>query len=224
MANKYLGTSVGRKVLMALSALFLMVFLLQHFIINSLSVFPGANAFNGVSHFMGTNPIVQFVFQPILIAGVIFHFVMGFVLELKNKNSRGQDYAFNKPGANSTWFSRNMVWSGLTILAFLVLHFVDFWIPEIVHKYVSFGPSDMSRYHHELIEKFHNPIRVGVYVVSFILLMMHLLHGFQSAFQSIGLRHPKYLNSIQVAGKAYSIIIPLGFIFIALYHYINSII
>ncbi len=224
MANRYLGTSVGRKVLMALSALFLMVFLFQHFIINLLSVFPGSGAFNMVSHFMGTNPIVQFVIQPILLIGVLFHFIMGFVLEKKNRSSRSQSYAFNKPSANSTWFSRNMMWSGLTILAFLALHFVDFWIPEIVHKYIAFHPTDVSRYHHELVEKFHNPIRVGIYVVAFILLMMHLLHGFQSAFQSIGLRHPKYLNTVQTVGKAYAIIIPLGFIFIALFHYVNSII
>lgn len=221
MANRYFSTSIGRKVLMALSALFLLVFLLQHFLINILSVFSPA-AFNSASHFMGTFWLIQYIFQPILIAGVLFHFIMGFVLELQNRNAREVRYAFNKPSANSTWMSRNMMWSGLTILAFLVLHFIDFWIPEMVHKYVETHPEDPTRYYHELVVKFENPIRVGAYVVAFVLLAMHLLHGFQSAFQSVGLRHPKYLGTIKTLGKLYAIILPLGFIFIALFHYVRS--
>ncbi|MCB0501417.1 MAG: succinate dehydrogenase cytochrome b subunit, partial [Bacteroidetes bacterium] len=157
MANRYFSTSIGRKVLMALSALFLLGFLLQHFLINILSVFSPA-AFNSASHFMGTFWLIQYVFQPILIAGVLFHFIMGFVLELQNRNAREVRYAFNKPSANSTWMSRNMMWSGLTILAFLVLHFIDFWIPEMVHKYVETHPEDPTRYYHELVVKFENPI------------------------------------------------------------------
>ena len=82
-----LNSSIGRKFAMALSAFFLMFFLLQHFAINILSVF-SADAFNEVSHFMGTYPLVQYVLQPVLIFGVVFHFVMGFVLEIKNKKQR----------------------------------------------------------------------------------------------------------------------------------------
>jgi len=86
-----LNSSIGRKFAMALSALFLMIFLLQHFTINLLSVF-SEDTFNSVSHFMGTFWLVQYVFQPILIFGVIFHFVMGFVLEVKNRNARQISY------------------------------------------------------------------------------------------------------------------------------------
>lgn len=222
MANRYLNTSIGRKVLMALSALFLLFFLLQHFTINFLSVI-SPKAFNAASHFMGTFWAVQYILQPVLIGGVIFHFVMGFVLEIQNRGARETKYAFNKPGANSSWVSRNMIWSGLTILAFLVLHFIDFWIPEMVHKYVEVHPADPTRYYDELVHKFaHQPIRVAAYVVSFALLGMHLMHGFQSAFQSVGLRHPKYLSLVKNAGTAYAIIIPLGFIFIAVFHYVTN--
>ncbi len=84
-------TSIGRKVAMALSAIFLMVFLLQHFTINSLSVI-SPEAFNEVSHFMGTNPLVQFVLQPVLIFGVVFHFLMGFILDIQNRRANGQTY------------------------------------------------------------------------------------------------------------------------------------
>jgi len=121
-----LSSSVGRKFAMALSALFLMIFLLQHFTINMSSVL-SEEVFNDWSHFMGTNPIVQFGLQPVLIFGVIYHFVMGFVLEAQNRSARNVKYAMNKGGANSSWFSRNMIWSGLVILAFLGLHFYDFW-------------------------------------------------------------------------------------------------
>jgi succinate dehydrogenase / fumarate reductase cytochrome b subunit len=222
MANSYINTSIGRKFLMALSAIFLMIFLLQHLAINFLSVL-SPSLFNSVSHFMGTNPLVQFALQPVLLAAVLFHFIMGFVLEVKNKQARGGvDYAFSKPANNSSWVSRNMIYSGATILAFLALHFIDFWIPEIVYKYVANYPADAHRYHEELVHKFHSPIRVGAYIIAFILLALHLLHGFQSAFQSIGARHPKYQNTIVMAGKIYGIAVPAGFIFIAIYHHLNS--
>ena len=83
--NKIFKSSIGRKIAMALSGLFLVVFLLQHFIINFTSVID-PKIFNAFSHFMGTNPLVQFVLQPILIAGVLFHFIMGFVLDWQNRN------------------------------------------------------------------------------------------------------------------------------------------
>ena len=133
--SEVLKSSIGRKIAMALSAFFLMFFILQHFAINILSVLD-PDTFNEVSHFMGTNPLVQFVLQPVLIFGVIFHFAMGFVLEFKNKSSRSVSYAKNNANANSTWMSRNMIYSGGFILFFLVIHFIDFWIPELNIKYV----------------------------------------------------------------------------------------
>ena len=121
--------------------MFLMFFLLQHFAINITSVF-SPDLFNELSHFMGTNPLVQFALQPILIFGVIFHFVMGFILELKNKKATSIKYAKDNGSANSSWVSRNMIYSGLAILAFMVLHFIDFWIPELNTKYIVGDSSD----------------------------------------------------------------------------------
>ena len=128
MSSSTFYTSIGYKILMALSGLFLMVFLLQHLVINSMSVI-SPDLFNEASHFMGTNPIVQFLLQPILIFGVVFHFIMGFFLDIRNRKARSNSYEFNKPSANSSWISRNMVISGITVLAFLAIHFIDFWIP-----------------------------------------------------------------------------------------------
>jgi len=221
----FLSSSIARKVAMALSALFLIFFLIIHLTVNITSLF-SENVFNELSHFMGTNPLIQFALQPVLIFGVVFHFVMGFVLELKNKKARDVKYVKYDGSANATWMSRNMIYSGLVILAFIVLHFGDFWIPELNTKYVL---GDMSgvlegeegyRYFTELQHKFVNPLRVGAYVVAFILLALHLLHGFQSAFQSIGFNN-KYTTFVKSLGKIYSIVIPLGFIIIALYHHFN---
>src|SRR5690606_39006199 len=156
-------------------------FLLQHFIINFTSVI-SESTFNELSHFMGTNFLVKFLIQPLLIFAVVFPFIMGFYLEEKKKGEGRIKYVIFKENANSSWFSRNMIYSGLVMLAFLVLHFIDFWLPEMNYKYIAVNPEDPTRYYHETVEKFHNPIRVIAYVVSFILLAMHLLHGFQSAF------------------------------------------
>jgi succinate dehydrogenase / fumarate reductase cytochrome b subunit len=215
----FFKSSIGRKVAMALSAFFLMFFLIIHLAVNITSVF-SADVFNELSHFMGTNPLVQFALQPVLVFGVVFHFVMGFVLELKNKNANGISYARNNGGANSSWMSRNMIYSGLAILAFIILHFIDFWFPEIKYKYVEFLPEDPTRYFEELQHKFHSHLRTIAYVIAFIFLMLHLLHGFTSAFQSMGATAGRK-KTLQNIGKAYSIIIPVGFIFIALYHHLK---
>lgn len=220
------SSSIGRKFAMALSALFLLIFLLQHFLINFTSVF-SPDIFNEVSHFMGTNPLVQFALQPVLIFAVVYHFVAGFILEAQNRRARGSNkYAMQKGAANSTWMSRNMIISGGVVLAFLALHFYDFWIPEINTKYIQRDMSGMTaegdfRYYEELVHKFKDPVRVGFYALAFVLLALHLLHGFQSAFQSIGANHKKYTPFIQKLGKVYAIAIPLGFIFIALFHYLG---
>ena len=207
---------------MALSAFFLMIFLLQHLTINMMSVF-SADLFNEVSHFMGTNPVVQFALQPVLIFGVVFHFIMGFILEIQNNKARNVSYAKNNGGANSTWMSRNMIWSGVAILAFIVLHFIDFWFPEINTKFIQGDWSGLHdgqfRYYHELQEKFVNPARVAAYCVAFVLLGLHLAHGFTSAFQSVGAASLR--KKLGTLGKAYAILVPLGFIIIALYHHLN---
>lgn len=215
----FLSSSIARKVAMALSALFLIIFLLIHLTVNITSLF-SENVFNELSHFMGTNFLVQFLMQPILIFGVVFHFVMGFVLELKNRGSRSVKYVKYNGAANASWMSRNMAVSGGVILAFIVLHFIDFWFPEMNHKYIEFLPEDPTRYFSELQHKFTNPLRVGAYVIAFILLALHLLHGFQSAIQSLGLN--RYAKCVKALGNIYAIVIPLGFIIIALFHYFSQ--
>ena len=214
-----LSSTILRKVAMALSGIFLMVFLLQHFVINITSVF-SADIFNQFSHFMGTNPVVQFILQPVLIFGVIFHFVMGFVLDIQNKRARGTRYAVYKGSANASWVSRNMIISGATVLAFLALHFYDFWVPEMNYKYIEVLPENPTRYYEELVHKFEDLTRVVLYVISFFFLALHLSHGFASAFQSMGFNN-KYTPAVKSFGKLYAFGIPAGYAFIALFHFLN---
>ncbi len=216
----FLLSSIGKKVAMSLSAFFLISFLLLHVAINFLSVVSG-NMYNEASHFMGTNPIIQFVMQPILILGVLFHFTMGFILDYQNKKARPVGYAMKNDQRNSSWISRNMILSGSVILAFLGLHFYDFWFPEMRYKYIEFKPPNEQRYFPELVHKFEDPLRVGFYILSFILLMMHLLHGFQSAFQSLGVNN-KFTPTIKKTALAFSVVVPMTFVFIALFHHLKT--
>lgn len=214
-----LKSSIARKVAMALSGLFLIVFLAQHFFINSLSVF-GPDTFNEVSHFMGYNPLVQYIVQPILIFAVIFHFIMGFVLDFQNRSSRPIAYAKYNGAVSASWASRNMIISGSVVLAFIGLHLYDFWFPEMAYKYINVNPLEPTRYYEELVHKFVSPVRTGLYCLSFVLLALHLWHGFNSSFQSVGFNN-KYSKSLHTLGYAFAIVVPVGFIFIALFHHFN---
>lgn len=215
-----IASSIGRKFAMALSGLFLVIFLTQHFAINITSVFSTA-LFNELSHFMGNNPLVQFVFQPILILGVLFHFTLGFLLEIKNAQSRNVKYKTYRGAANAPWVSRNMILSGAVILSFLGLHFYDFWVPEMNYKYIEVLPLNSERYFEELIHKFESPVRVGIYALSFVFLSLHLYHGFSSSFQSVGLNN-SYTKALKTFMVAFSIVIPVGFVFIALFHHLTA--
>lgn len=217
----FINSSIARKVVMALSGLFLVFFLGQHFAINITSVI-APDTFNSWSHFMGYNPLVQYLLQPILIAGVFVHFVMGFILEIRNNSARTVKYSKYQGSANASWVSRNMIITGLVVLAFLGLHFYDFWVHEMTYKYIESNPEDPTRYYAETVQKFQPVWRTVLYAVAFVLLALHLWHGFASAFQSLGVNN-KYSSTIKKVAKIYAVIIPLGFIFIAVYHHLNPI-
>ncbi len=204
-----LSSSLGRKVAMSLSGFFLITFLLVHLGVN-LTLFVGAETFNAASHFMATNPLIQ-VMQYVLAAGFIFHIAMGIWLELKNRASRPIKYAKNNAAANSGWASRNMIVTGIVVLLFLILHIKDFFIK------IKFG--EVHDDYQLVTDLFKNPLYVLIYVIAFVLLGIHLSHGFQSAFTSVGARAPKYLKFVKNVGMAFSYFIALGFSIIAIYFY-----
>ncbi len=220
---EFIKSSIGRKYMMALSAMFLLMFLVLHLVVNVFSLF-GKEAYNAASYFMGNNSAVQILMQPLLIFVVFYHFIMGFILEIRNNKARPISYSYNKRNENSTWMSRNMIISGAVILAFLAIHMYDFWYHEMSVKYIERTAEviqNKERFWGDLHEKFQDPLRVGFYIIANILLGLHLSHGFQSAFQSVGARHPKYTPGIKKFGTVYSILIPAGFILIALLHHLK---
>lgn len=217
----FLNTTVAKKFAMGISGLFLVSFLLMHVTVNFISTI-SPDIYNSLSEFMGYNFLVQAVLQPVLVVGVVFHFIMGFVLEANNKKARPQGYVkYNKSG-NTTWMSRNMIYTGLVVLLFLGLHMYDFFFPELVHKFGDgYTLTEAERFYPFLQAKFEDPIRVILYVVAFIALMLHLLHGFYGSFQSIGWGD-KNSKAIRGFAKWFSIIVPLLFIYIALFHFFGS--
>ena len=205
---------------MALSGFFLIAFLTLHVSLNMTSVI-SAELYNEVSHFMGYNPLVQYVGQPILAFGVFFHFVMGFILEIRNRRARPIAYARNNGAASASWSARNMIISGLVVLTYLGLHWYDFWFRELAYKFVTAQPPDSTRYYAELVQKFQSPVRTVLYCLAFVLLGFHLWHGFYSAMQSVGFRN-KYSRVLGRFGKVFAIAVPAGFVLIALVHHFAS--
>lgn len=201
--------SIGKKIIMALTGIFLVVFLIEHLIGNFLLLAgDGGKAYAEYSHWAVSNPFIRIV-EVFLFFGFIFHIVDGIIVTMQNKKARGAGYAINRRPSN--WTSRNMILSGLVLFAFLVIHLASFFWP---YRISNVGETDLYQV---AVEKFTNPLFTGFYIISFILLGMHIWHGFSSAFQTLGMRHPKYYPAIKGAGMFIAVGLPLGFAIIALY-------
>ena len=209
-------SSIVRKFIMALSGLFLIVFLITHLVINSLTLASSKDLFNEAAHFMATNPII-YAMQYVLALGFIIHIGMGIKLTIQNKRARSQEYVYNKMSKNTDLSSRSMIVSGGLVIVFLALHLRDYFYQM---KFVGLpeGTTDYDL----VVNLFTNPYYTAVYVIAFIVLGVHLNHGFKSAFQSMGANHKKYNPLIKIVSKAYSIVIALGFSTIAIFHFINQ--
>lgn len=210
----FLSTSIGRKIVMSITGLFLISFILVHLGVNLLTLV-GRDTFNEAAHFMATNPLIQ-TMQYVLALGFIIHIGQGINLSLKNNKARPIPYAMNKPSASSSLSSRSMLVTGVLVLLFLILHMKDyFWELKF---------DDMNGYATDydlVVALFKNPLYSALYVFSFILLGIHLNHGFQSAFQSVGANHSKYTPMLKMAGSIFSIIVAVGFSAIAIYFSFN---
>jgi len=214
MANSaLLKSSIGKKFLMSLTGLFLITFLVVHASINAMIWFnDGGVTFNKYAHFMGSNLIVR-TLEIGLFAGLLLHIVDGLMLYKANRDARPVKYAFNNEGANSTWYSRSMALLGTLILLFLILHLANFWVRTRITGIENFGvdAENQENLFAAMLDVFKNPLIVVVYMLGCFSLFWHLLHGFKSAFQSLGLNHLKYNEAIAVLGIAFSIIVPLIF-------------
>jgi len=219
-------SSITKKIWMSLLGLFLMIFLVVHLGINLLLLFDSSRElYNVAAHFMGTNPIIQ-AFQWVLFLGFTLHIVLGFILQIQNWIARPKGYKV-KATSEDSFFSKYMIHTGVIILVFLTIHFLTFFfrvkifhdIPEFVLDGVNTGMEDMGLV---VVELFKIPGYVVGYIIALLILGFHLDHGFQSAFQSLGLNHKKYTPFIKGLGHIYSIVISLGYIVIPLVIYFTK--
>jgi succinate dehydrogenase / fumarate reductase cytochrome b subunit len=216
---KSLNSSLGKKLLMAITGLFLISFLIIHCGLNA-TIFlnDGGVAFNEGAEFMAHNPIIR-TMEIVLFGGLLLHIFDGLRLWLDNKKKRPVAYAVVDGAANSKWYSRSMGLLGTLLLLFLIIHLKHFW-------YFSRLTNDLTETHtlyNEMQVVFTSPLVVAIYVLGCISLGYHLLHGFQSAFQTIGWNHPKYTPTIKLIGAIYSIVIAAAFAAMPIAFYFNLI-
>lgn len=206
--KEYFTSSIGKKLVMAFTGIFLILFLIVHAVANScIFLNDGGATYNGVAHFLSHNWIVRFL-EIGLFVGLFAHIIQGLMLTMQNNSKRPVKYAVNAGNATSKWYSRSMGILGSLLLIFLVIHLKDFFIGTKIALYSGDAPHNLFE---EMKEEFENPIIVGVYLVGVIALCWHLIHGFASAFQTIGVNSPKYNSLIRNAGYVYTILICLAF-------------
>ncbi len=197
---------------MSLLGLFLVVFLVVHLGVNLLLLSSDPDLFNSASHFMATNPLVQ-VMQYVLALGFILHIILGIILTLQNNSARPKGYVKSNSALNSSLESRTMIYTGLLILLFLIIHLLNFFFV------IKFGEVPTGGDYVLVTEFFGIWYYTLLYVIAFILLGLHLNHGFQSAFQSIGLNNKTWTPVWKLLGTIYSVTIAGGFSLVALYHF-----
>lgn len=218
---KMLSSTLGKKLLMSLTGLFLISFLTIH-LIGNLSIFSndGGLAFNAYAAFMSTNPLIGTV-SYLLYAGIILHVAIAAILYFENSSARPVKYKVQKAKANSSWSSRSMTLLGVLILAFILLHLKDFWWQykhDGGYQFVDDANGNKDIYM-LVVQQFKTPFALISYLIGLLALYFHLSHGFQSAFQTLGLDHKKYTPVIKAIGIAYSIIVPLCFASMPLFIY-----
>lgn len=221
--TRFLTSSLGQKVVMSLTGIFLILFLIVHMSGNlQLLADDGGKSFNIYAAFMSENPFIR-VISIALYASILLHAIQGILLARANRIAKGAKYSGGRV-AGATWASKNMALLGILIFAFLCLHMGDFWVKMRFTDQLT-----MVSYtgHDEAVQDIYSRVNVAfqelwiviVYLIGVLALAMHLIHGFQSAFQTLGLAHKKYTPLINAIGWIYSIVICAGFAIMPLYHY-----
>jgi succinate dehydrogenase / fumarate reductase cytochrome b subunit len=212
--TKFLSSTLGKKVIMALTGLFLISFLVIHLIGNlQLLHDDGGRAFNIYARFMTTNPLIKTI-SYLLYSSIIVHALWALFLTTQNRKARGGSYAVTNK--SSAWTSRNMGVLGTMVLIFIVIHMRQFWAE------MHWGGIATADYDGEAVKDlyaivalaFKEPWYVALYTVSMIAMAFHLWHGFSSAFQTLGLNHLKYNKGIDFVGRVIAIVIPAAFAWI----------
>jgi len=217
--KNFFTSSIGKKIIMGLTGSFLIIFLIVHCSVNAMIFFNDyGETFNHWGSFLATNLITR-VMEIGLFAFLILHAVQGILLWRQNSAARPVKYVVNNREANSKWYSRSMGLLGTLILIFLVLHLYHFWTPSRfggIGNIHSLEETTLSSYNNQGVHNLYREMQVVfknnlwvviVYLLGVGSLYWHLLHGFQSAFQTFGINHKRYTPIIKAAGWGYSIII-----------------
>jgi succinate dehydrogenase / fumarate reductase cytochrome b subunit len=211
--SEFLTSSIGKKFVMAVTGIFLVTFLIVHVGINAcIWANDGGEMFNKAAHFMGSTVVIRII-EIGLFIGFFIHIIQGLVLEVQNRRRRGVGYAVSYGNRGSTWYSRSMGLLGTILLIFLIIHWNQFWIPS---RFTGVDDTLIDgKPVHDLYAlmktTFEEPWVVLLYVVACISLAYHLMHGFLSAFRTLGLRNSRYIRLINIIGIGFSIIVPLAF-------------
>ena len=223
--TKFIGSSIGQKVIMSLTGIFLMLFLVVHLLGNlQLLKDDGGEAFNSYAFLMTHNPIIKTISYS-LYAFILWHAIQGLYLWIKNKSARGASrYGVTHTRSTET-SARNMAWFGIVILVFILLHMYQFWLQM---KLGLLPPVEVAGYDHPVNnlylpvkEAFGNIYYVIFYTISMVVIGLHLWHGFWSSLQTLGLNHPRYNALIKGIGYAYSVGVPAGFAIIPIWMYFS---
>ena len=206
--NKIFFASITKKFVMALAGLYLLTFLPVHLAINLCLLKDDPVPFNDAAHFMATFPVVR-IMEVVLLATVLIHITWGLMLQIQNWLARPTGYVSGRKSETS-FFSRFMIWTGASILIFLIIHFNNFYFIKL--GLVKGNPEDFYSVAHNL---FKIPAYNYIYLTCFALLGFHLHHAFYSAFQTLGLNHRIWTPVVRVAALVYSVVIPLSFAFIS---------
>jgi succinate dehydrogenase / fumarate reductase cytochrome b subunit len=209
---EFYNSSIGKKVLMSLTGLFLITFLTEHLIGNLLLFAHDDGAmYEAYGNFLVSNPVIRFI-EIFLFLGMFSHAILGVILWFKNRITRPVKYKFFRLKDNATFASRTTIWTGSIIAIFLYIHLTSFFIPS------RFSAVKVSSY--ELVLRaFSNPWYDAFYLLALLVLGYHLRHGFQSAFQTLGLRNKTYAPFLDMAAFIFWFLIPLGFAVIPVYFY-----
>jgi succinate dehydrogenase / fumarate reductase, cytochrome b subunit len=229
--SEFFSSSVGRKLVMSLTGLFLISFLIIHVglnscIFNDLPIFDPSDdgrMFNKAAHFMGSSVVIRII-EIGLFVGIIIHVVQGYILEIKNRSTRKTGYRVPMGTKGSTWYSKSMGLLGTLLLLFLIMHISHFWVPSrVTHNLdpVTYGDTETHNLFRRMSDVFQNPWVVLLYVIGCISLAWHLLHGFQSAFRTLGLSSHKYIRLVKALGAAFSIFVPILFALMPISMYFN---
>ncbi|WP_310391335.1 succinate dehydrogenase cytochrome b subunit [Hymenobacter sp.] len=228
--TKTLSSSIGRKISMSLTGLFLCSFLLVHVSINLMMLVPdGGNMFNIWAEFMATNPVIRSL-EVVLMLGLLAHAYQGLSLAVTNRKARGTvAYVVNHAEQNSRWASRNMALLGTLLLLFLGVHLMNFWMRSRFELMGGLAEVHILHVDHPVKDlyslgaaSFKIPWYVALYVLAQVALGYHLWHGFRSSVQSLGLNHRKYNPVLYGTGYVFSVVVPLLFALIPLVIFFSS--